>query len=98
MTNVKKLTQKIVAFRNARDWKQFHNPNEVSISLALEAAELHAFIRAKNKPRNKARMVAGYCWKWISKKAPALKDMVLPGYIATWNLTVDGQAWTVRTV
>ena len=40
MTSVKKLTEKIISFRNARAWKQFHNPKDVSISLALEAAEL----------------------------------------------------------
>ena len=59
-------------------------------------AELHALIREKNKPGNKARMVAGYCWKWISKRAPALKDIVLPGYKAAWNLDVDGQAWIIK--
>lgn len=30
----------ILAFRDARDWKQFHNPKDLSISLSLEAAEL----------------------------------------------------------
>ena len=59
-------------------------------------AELHALIREKNKPKNKARMVAGYCWNWISKRSPALKDIVLDGYKATWNLDVDGQAWIIK--
>lgn len=27
-------------FRDDRDWKQFHNPKDLSISLSLEAAEL----------------------------------------------------------
>lgn len=40
MPTIKSLTGKIIAFRNARNWKQFHNPKDVSISLALEAAEL----------------------------------------------------------
>lgn len=30
----------IVAFRDERDWRQFHNPKDLSISLLLEAAEL----------------------------------------------------------
>lgn len=59
-------------------------------------AELHALIREKNKAKNRARMVAGYCWKWISKKTPALKDIVVDGYKATWNLDVDGQAWIIK--
>ncbi len=31
---------RIVAFVQARDWEQFHQPKDVAISLALEAAEL----------------------------------------------------------
>ena len=37
---IKSLTRKTITFRDARDWKQFHNPKDVAISLALEAAEL----------------------------------------------------------
>ena len=38
--SIKTLTEKIVAFRDARDWKQFHNPKDMAISISLEAAEL----------------------------------------------------------
>ena len=38
--SIKELTEKIVAFRDARDWKQFHNPKDMAISISLEAAEL----------------------------------------------------------
>jgi uncharacterized protein len=58
--------------------------------------ELHNLIREKNTEKNKARMVAGYCWKWISKKKPELKDIVIDGYKATWNLDTDGQAWIIK--
>ena len=34
------LTQRIVAFRDARDWKQFHSPKELSVAIAAEAGEL----------------------------------------------------------
>ena len=30
----------IIKFRNDRDWKQFHNPKDLAISISLEAAEL----------------------------------------------------------
>ena len=32
--------QQILQFRDERDWKQFHNPKDLSISISLEAAEL----------------------------------------------------------
>lgn len=32
--------QRILDFRDERNWKQFHNPKDLAISLSLEAAEL----------------------------------------------------------
>ena len=34
------LTKLVLDFRAARDWKQFHTPKELAISLVVEAAEL----------------------------------------------------------
>jgi len=34
------LVKAVVAFRDARDWRQFHNPKDLAISICLEAAEL----------------------------------------------------------
>jgi len=34
------LLRRVLAFRDARDWKRFHNPKDLAISIALEAAEL----------------------------------------------------------
>ena len=35
-----KLTENLLAFRDARDWQQFHNPKDLALSLSIEAAEL----------------------------------------------------------
>lgn len=40
MSEILKLTEKLVAFRDERDWHQFHNPKDLSIALSIEAAEL----------------------------------------------------------
>lgn len=40
MSDIKKLTKKILAFRNERNWKQFHKPKDLAISLVLEAGEV----------------------------------------------------------
>ena len=40
MDQIKKITEKIIAFRNARDWEQFHKPKDLAISLSLEVAEV----------------------------------------------------------
>jgi NTP pyrophosphatase (non-canonical NTP hydrolase) len=46
---MKKLTEKIVKFREARDWKQFHNPKDMAISLSLEASEVLEHFQWKSK-------------------------------------------------
>lgn len=33
-------TRKALAFRDERDWKQFHNPKDLAISIGIEAGEL----------------------------------------------------------
>lgn len=38
--DLKTLTDKVIAFRDERDWKQFHNPKDMALSLVLEATEL----------------------------------------------------------
>ncbi len=49
MKNIANLTKRIVAFRNARDWKQFHNPKDLSLSLVLEATEVMEHFQWKSK-------------------------------------------------
>ena len=49
MSDIKKLQKKIVDFRNARDWKQFHNPKDMAISLNLEASEFLEHFQWKNQ-------------------------------------------------
>ena len=34
------LIKAVLAFRDERDWRQFHNPKDLAISICLEAAEL----------------------------------------------------------
>ena len=38
--NLDHIKQKIRAFRDERDWMQFHNPKNLAISISLEASEL----------------------------------------------------------
>ena len=38
--NIQDLINKINKFREERDWRKFHNPKDLSISISLEASEL----------------------------------------------------------
>lgn len=58
------------------------------------AQEMKEALLEKNK-RNKARMVAGYDWKWVSKHDSQKQDIVLPGgFSAQWNMENNGP-WAI---
>ena len=48
MADIEKLQKRIVKFRDARNWKQFHNPKDLALSLVLEAAEVLEHFQWKN--------------------------------------------------
>ena len=37
---IEEITTRICAFRDARNWMQFHNPKDLSVAIAAEAGEL----------------------------------------------------------
>jgi DUF2075 family protein len=69
------------------DFKVFDNPSE-----------LRDFIFEKNKEANKARLVAGYCWDWISKNNTSLKDISFPGtdFSMPWNFNQESYLWSIK--
>jgi DUF2075 family protein len=75
----------------------FLDPTEFDFQVIDSPAELHDMIAARNLERNRARVVAGYCWDWASKKNPDAFDIELPefAYRRQWNLTQDGSLWLV---
>jgi dCTP diphosphatase len=40
MTDLESIRKKIIAFRNAREWAQFHDPKNLAEALSIEAGEL----------------------------------------------------------
>lgn len=42
------LTRLAVNFRDQRDWKQFHNPKDMALSMALEVSEVIELMQWKN--------------------------------------------------
>lgn len=62
--------------------------------------ELREAIFKKNRINNKARLVAGYCWDWVSKKgsSSSAMDIVISehDFAMKWNLASDGNLWILR--
>lgn len=71
------------------DFKVFDSPNE-----------LRDAIYRKNRINNGARLVAGYCWNWISKNKndDSLKDIIIAehNFAMKWNLASDGNLWILK--
>lgn len=40
MITVDELQKEMIKFRDERNWRQFHNPKDLAISISIEAAEL----------------------------------------------------------
>ena len=61
-------------------------------------SDLRDEIFEKNRSNNKSRLVAGYCWNWVSKKDSSLKDITIPGsdFSMQWNLGEDGMLWMIK--
>lgn len=69
------------------DFRVLDNPNEV-----------RRLIEEKNKINNKSRIVAGYCWNWISegKNNSNIHDIQIPEYNfeMSWNLG-NSTTWAI---
>ncbi len=58
MSEFEELTKKILAFRDERNWAQFHNPKDCSLSLVLEAAEVMEHFQWKSSAEIKEYVVS----------------------------------------
>ena len=57
MDQFQKLTELLVQFRDARDWKQFHNSKDLAIAIAIESAELlEVFLWKDSEASSKERV------------------------------------------
>jgi NTP pyrophosphatase (non-canonical NTP hydrolase) len=49
MSEFKQLTGKLIEFRDARSWAQFHNAKDLALAISIEAAELNELFLWKNE-------------------------------------------------
>ena len=40
MSDIKNITDRLIKFRDDRDWEQFHNPKDLALAISIESAEL----------------------------------------------------------
>lgn len=84
MKKIKELTKEIIAFRDVRDWKQFHKPKDIAISLALEAAEVLEHFQWKSE-----REIGKYIKNNKNEIAEELADVLNYLLIMAHDLKID---------
>lgn len=84
MKSINEITEKIVAFRDARDWKQFHNPKDCAISLSLEASELLEHFQWKSKEE-----IESYIKEQKNEIAEELADVLYWVLLMSHDLKID---------
>ena len=48
MNDIEQIMEELIAFRNERDWEQFHNPKDLALAISVEAGELLELFLWKN--------------------------------------------------
>lgn len=54
MSDIDKITKELLKFRDARDWKQFHDSKNLATAISIEAAELNELYLWKNIQESEA--------------------------------------------
>ena len=84
MNELERLTAAVVQFRDERDWKQFHNPKDVALSLLLEAGEVLEIFQWKD-----ARAVAEAAQARKDDLADELADVLCYTLLMAHDLGID---------
>ena len=76
----------------------FFSTSRFDFKIFDSVSEMRDVIFEKNKVNNKSRLVAGYCWNWVSKKDPRLNDIVFPkeDFAMKWNLASYAMKWIIE--
>ncbi|HBD41182.1 MAG TPA: ATP-binding protein [Lachnospiraceae bacterium] len=68
---------------------------DYEIKVFDDPCELRSELRKKNAINNKARLLAGYCYEWLSKKDMSAFDIQLPhDFKAQWNFN-STSTWAI---
>ncbi len=84
MSDIKNLIDIIIKYRNARDWKQFHNPKDSSIALSLEASEVLQHFLWQSKEE-----MDEYVKKHKNEIADELSDVLYWTLLMSHDLNID---------
>lgn len=84
MTDIEEIINKLVEFRNERDWEQFHNSKDLAVAISVEANELLELFLWKNseeadkqKLKEELADVFAFAFLLAQKNGLDVKEIVL---------------------
>jgi dCTP diphosphatase len=84
MNEIKKLSRKVKDFRDARDWKQYHKPKDIVLSILIEAGELAEHFQWKNEQE-----ISAYLKKSKNAVADELSDVLYFVLLLAMDLDIN---------
>ena len=82
--SIQELTGEIRAFRDARDWRQFHGPKEMAVAITAEAGELMQHFVWQSPAQSEQRVMARR-----AQMADEIADVALLLFELADNLGLD---------
>ncbi|HTN37008.1 MAG TPA: nucleotide pyrophosphohydrolase [Arachidicoccus sp.] len=83
MTEITEIIQKLIKFRDERDWQQFHNSKDLSLAISIEAAELlELFLWKGNENVDIAKLkdeladILSFCFLLAEKHKLSIPDIM----------------------
>ena len=87
MEDLKIIIEKLIQFRDERDWKQFHDSKNLATAISIEAAELNELFLWKDvqaseevdvdKIKDELADVLAYCFLLAEKHDLDVKEIIL---------------------
>ncbi|MEB0301559.1 nucleotide pyrophosphohydrolase [Mucilaginibacter sp. 5C4] len=83
MTEIKEIIQKLIKFRDERDWQQFHNSKDLALAISIESSELlELFLWKANEDVSKEKLkeeladILSYCLLLAEKHQLSIPDII----------------------
>lgn len=87
MNEIKQITEKLLKFRDERDWKQFHDSKNLAAAISIEAAELNELFLWKdveeseqvdpNKIKEELADILAFAFLLAEKHSFDIKEIIL---------------------
>lgn len=85
-SSIKELHDRLAEFRDRRDWKKFHTPKDLAVSVSIESAELLELFQWKSDAEVEATRNRR---KFIDEAASEIADVLIYLVLLAGELGID---------